>query len=186
MHDVELKFDAWASNYDADATKLYNWRGPLETVGPVKRYLPVGALILDAGAGTGLVGEALANHGYTNMIAVDLSQKMLDIANTKSVYRGVFKADLLKSLPFQDGILDAVLCIGTFSYLTSQVISEFTRIIKPGGYIIYIINDTFYYKRGFETAVKEAALEVVEIGPRFASIPLVDPDHKSRIHVLRR
>ena len=42
--------------------------------------------IIDAGAGTGLVGEALAKLGYTNMDALDISQEMLDEAEKKKVY----------------------------------------------------------------------------------------------------
>ncbi|XP_066266157.1 methyltransferase-like protein 27 isoform X1 [Branchiostoma lanceolatum] len=42
--------------------------------------------ILDVAAGTGLAGEELQKIGFTNMDAVDCSQKMLDEAKAKNIY----------------------------------------------------------------------------------------------------
>lgn len=187
---TEARFDAWALDYDADVAELCDWRGPLETVAPVKRYLPVETRILDAGAGTGLVGEVLADHGYADMVATDLSQKMLDVADAKSVYRETVRADLLAPLPFSDGNFDAVLSIGTSGYVTGQVIPEFARVIGRGGHIIYTTSDDRYREGGFEAAVKaleaDRTLQLVEIGAEFVPLPLSNPDHRARIHVLRK
>ncbi len=187
---TEARFDAWALDYDADVAELCDWRGPLETVASVKRYLPVETRILDAGAGTGLVGEVLANHGYADMVATDLSQKMLDVADAKSVYRETLRADLMEPLPFSDGSFDAVLSIGTSGYVTGQVIPEFARVIGPGGHIIYTTSDDRYREGGFEAAVKvleaNKILQLVEIGAEFVPLPLFNPDHRARIHVLRK
>ncbi|MDJ0949991.1 MAG: class I SAM-dependent methyltransferase [Alphaproteobacteria bacterium] len=187
---TEARFDAWADEYDADVAELCDWRGPAETVGPATRYLAAEARILDAGAGTGLVGETLAGQGYSNMVAVDLSQRMLDVAHAKSIYRETLRADLMEPLPFPDGSFDAVLSIGTSGYVTGQVIPEFARLIGPGGHIIYTTSDARYRDGGFEAAVRalqrDAILESVEIGPEFLPLPLSNPEHTARIHVLRK
>ena len=41
--------------------------------------------ILDAGAGTGIIGEMLVKQGYTNIDGLDISQKMLDILRVSTV-----------------------------------------------------------------------------------------------------
>lgn len=43
------------------------------------------APILDAGAGTGIVGEVLAILGYTRLAGIDLSDGMLAVARAKAV-----------------------------------------------------------------------------------------------------
>ncbi len=49
------------------------------------RSVPPPARVLDAGAGTGLAGELLAGRGYTNLVAMDLSESMLREAARKLV-----------------------------------------------------------------------------------------------------
>ena len=46
--------------------------------------------ILDVGAGTGLVGNVLRDHGYRNIDALDISQKMLDEAKKLNIYKNMF------------------------------------------------------------------------------------------------
>ena len=43
--------------------------------------------ILDAGAGTGIIGKMLVDLGYKNIDGLDISQKMLDLAAPKNVYK---------------------------------------------------------------------------------------------------
>ena len=45
------------------------------------------ASILDLGCGTGLVGEHLHRHGYTNIDGLDLSPELLQVAQAKGIYR---------------------------------------------------------------------------------------------------
>ena len=43
--------------------------------------------ILDAGAGTGIIGEMLVQRGYRNIDALDISEEMLNLAKQRNVYR---------------------------------------------------------------------------------------------------
>jgi len=60
-------------------------------------------MILDAGAGTGMVGEVLTKLGYANLVAMDLSQGMLEVTRQKNVYQMVTgevkEIDIPASLP---------------------------------------------------------------------------------------
>ena len=93
------RFDAWAEDYDRDVHDLYGWNGPDATRDYVLKYIAQDASILDAGAGTGLMGVLLRENGYHDLTGTDISQKMLDVARTKNIYKQDFQADLTKPLP---------------------------------------------------------------------------------------
>ncbi|MGI9413548.1 MAG: class I SAM-dependent DNA methyltransferase [Hyphomicrobiales bacterium] len=187
---TEARFDAWAECYDDDVSSLLDWRAPAEAAKATQRHVPHSARILDAGAGTGLVGQILFAHGYDNIVATDISRAMLDIAEAKGVYRALHKANLMEPLGFADCSFDAVLSIGTSGYVSGPVIAEFARITAPGGHIVYTVSDTRYVEGRFEAEVdalsRAGLVSVVETGPEFAAIPRADADHMARVHVLQK
>lgn len=85
--ELAERYDQWAKDYDADLTKDFEYRGPQFTARVFKLYVPREAKILDAGAGTGMMGEILKDMGYKNLTAIDLSKGMLDEARKKNAYR---------------------------------------------------------------------------------------------------
>ena len=187
---TEARFDAWAECYDDDVSSLLGWRGPAEAVKATLRNVPLSARILDAGAGTGLVGQMLADSGYDTVVATDISRSMLDIAEAKGVYQALLKANLMEPLGFADCSFDAVLSVGTSGYISGPVIAEFARITAPGGHIVYTISDKRYVEGRFDNEVdalsRDGLVRVVETGPEFAAIPRADADHMARVHVLRK
>ena len=56
------------------------------------------SVILYSGAGTGLVGDYLLKYGYNNLDALHISEKMLEKAKKKNVYKEFFKADAMKEM----------------------------------------------------------------------------------------
>ena len=66
------------------------------------------ARILDAGVGTGLVGALLAERGYQNLVAMDLSNGMLDEARKKNVYEDFRLTVMWETLAFGMDAFDAV------------------------------------------------------------------------------
>ncbi len=186
---TEARFDVWARHYDADVAGLFGWQPPLEAAAAAERYLPKDARILDAGSGTGLVGEALAARGYRNLVAADLSQAMLDVARSKGVYREFCKVDLTEPLPLEDRIFDGLLSIGTSAWMTGEPYAEFARIVRPDGVIICAIGDERYREGRFEAVIQDLAdrgvLEVVEVGPAFRTFPRSDLPDEVRVRIFR-
>ncbi|MCP4981568.1 MAG: class I SAM-dependent methyltransferase [Gammaproteobacteria bacterium] len=97
------------------------------------------ARIFDADAGTGLVGQALSEVGFQELIAVDYSAQMLEVANSKGVYKEIHQCDLGQATDFESDSFDAVVTCGTTSQMPSYSLREFVRVVRPGGHIIFAV-----------------------------------------------
>lgn len=187
---AKARFDAWAKSYEKDVEDLWGWRGPEATLTHVLTYVDKDQKILDAGAGTGLMGKLLRENGYHDLIGTDISIEMLKVAREKEIYNSDFEADLTKALPLEDESFDSVISVGVSGYMIPNTLKELHRVIKPGGTLIYTISDDHFYKNGFETMKDELVdagkLIVEEISAEFATIPKSEPQHLARVHVYRK
>lgn len=152
--DKELieAYRCWASEYDQDTCDGMGYVGPRVAADLLDRYLDsTRAKILDAGCGTGLVGEAMKDLGYERMEAMDFSDDMLREAEQKSVYNKVFPADMNKELHLPDNSYDATICVGTFTYahVGPDAFDELVRITRPEGYVCFTVRDGAYQEYGY-------------------------------------
>ena len=140
--ELEGIYKKWASDYDHDVLELAGYVGHLITssllLSTIKNKK---AKILDAGCGTGLVGEILSENNYKNVEGVDFSQEMLDEAIQKQVYQSLRLVDLTKNLDYEDSLFDAIVCAGTFTcgHVGPEALIEMVRITKKGGYICFTV-----------------------------------------------
>lgn len=153
------KYAQWAKDYDAELERDYGWRGPRLTAELFAKYVPRGARILDAGAGTGLMGEVLTRLGYSDLVAMDLSQEMLEEAEKKNVYREFHQMVMGETLDFATDSFDAVVSTGvlTTGHAPPGSFDELVRITSPGGHIIFTLRTDVYEEKGYKE--KQAALE---------------------------
>ena len=116
QEELEELYKVWAVNYDHDVVEIIGYVGHSITTELLLKYLDNSkAKILDAGCGTGLVGEILYEKKFKNIVGVDFSQPMLDQALEKNVYQTLGLADLTEKLIFKDKTFDAIVCAGTFT-----------------------------------------------------------------------
>ncbi len=142
----------WASDYDTDTVDRFGYVAHVASAEALDRVLDSkDAVILDAGCGTGLVGEELVKRGFTTMDALDYSKEMLDEAKRKDIYQRHMQADLSKSLDIRENRYDAVVCTGTFTYghVKANAFDELIRITKPGGIICFTIREGAYEDYGY-------------------------------------
>ena len=139
LGDIEREFDLTADQYEACSTE-WDYRGAIDGPAFISRHLPREARILDAGCGTGLIGAGLAARGYRNLTGIDISASMLKRAREREgVYSGgLVKADLC-SMPFPEASFDALVCIAVLTYAPSieRVFTEFERVTRPGGILVF-------------------------------------------------
>ena len=158
--ELEEGYDDWGPEYDATThDESFGFVGPQTLIGYVVEFIPKDARILDAGAGTGQMGQFLLKAGYQNLVAMDLSKGMLEVARKKNIYRERHQMILGESLDFATDSFDAVVSCAVFSvgHAPASAFDELVRITKPGGYLAISINLAVYEDKGFRT--KQEALE---------------------------
>ncbi|XP_071480733.1 methyltransferase-like protein 27 [Diadema antillarum] len=94
---------------------------------------------------TGLVGEELCKSGFTNICAVDPSQKLLDVCNSKGCYTELIKNFIGPTpLLLKDDSFDAAVSSGAFlpGHCDGSSLKELVRLVKPGGLIVIAMRHT--------------------------------------------
>ena len=154
--DVMRVYDAWAEKYDQDMS-LAGYRHPAISLAILARHVPKGAApLLDAGAGTGLIGEWLAITGFTHVEALDISAGMLGVAGRKGVYKALHQAALGTRLPFADNQFAAIISAGVFTsgHVGVEGLDDFFRICVPGGTIVLTVKDVLW-QSGFGARIED-------------------------------
>lgn len=185
--ELSKNYDLWAKEYDQELEDEFGYFCPEPAVEILAKYLPKSAKILDAGAGTGLVGQLLNQRGYENLEGIDLSPGMLEEAENKKVYNKLTQMVLGEPLDFATDFFDAIISVGTFTYnhAPSSSFDELIRITKPKGYIIFTLRLDFYQDSDFPA--KMSALEesgkwqLVEIGEKFQCLTKSEPDVYAKV-----
>ena len=140
-------YDDWAGDYEKDLTGEGGYIAHRIAVDGFVEACPDRRLsIIDLCCGTGLVGKALADLGYTTIDGLDISSKMLVEARKKGVYERLFQGDLTDRTAIADAVYDAVLCVGAFAagHLGPKNLGELIRVAKPGATIVLFMNGTPY------------------------------------------
>lgn len=138
----------WAPTYDHDSIGRFGYAAPLATAQIVAKHsIRKDSIWLDAGAGTGQVGEHLSNLGFTNIIAADLSDDMLEIARQKEVYRSLHKVDLTDVNAFPPQSVNGIACVGTFTpnhLVEGSILENWLQWLKPGGFVVLSLREDFW------------------------------------------
>jgi len=157
QEELEELYRVWADNYDHDVVEVIGYVGHSITSELLIKYLDNSkAKILDAGCGTGLVGEILHEKKFNNIVGIDFSQPMLDQALEKNVYQSLGLADLTEKLAFKDNTFDAIVCAGTFTcgHVGPEAFSELIRVTKNGGYISFTVRNQEWNHLPYEKTIK--------------------------------
>lgn len=160
--ELDQAYRRWAGQYDKDTREGMGYVGPDLAAAMLDYHLDSRkSRVLDAGCGTGLVGEVLHDMGYKNIEATDYSEDMLSEAEKKKVYDRVFQADLNERLDVPDNSYDATICVGTFTYahVGPEAFQELVRVTRPGGYVCFTIRDGAYEEYGYRAKMLELEAE---------------------------
>ena len=148
------------------------------------------ARILDAGAGTGLLGVALVEGGFTRLDALDLSPAMLEEARRKGVYGALIEARLGERLPYETDLYDGVVSAGvlTTGHAPASSLDELVRITRPGGHIVFTLRSD-RTPPGYDAKIAElletGRCELVEEGDEFQAMPTGEPEVLVRVWAFR-
>ena len=184
---TEELYDEWAEGYEQDVLG-YGYTTPAIITGLLGRHIGTGAgSVLDAGAGTGMMGEVLKPLGYTELSGIDLSENMLDLARKKNVYKDLQRMELGEKLDFPDNNFAAVVAAGVFSpgHAPPGSFDELVRVTKPGGYVVFSVRSDV--DAGFTQKQRdledEGRWKLAEATEPYPQLPLADPDIRARCFV---
>jgi predicted TPR repeat methyltransferase len=175
--ELARTYDEWAEAYDEDAAK-FGYQNPALVTGMIERY--VGAddgAILDAGAGTGIMGEIFAILGHGNLVGIDLSEGMLAIARRKNVYREVRQRVMGEPLDFADDAFAAATAVGvlTVGHAPPEPFDELVRVTRPGGHLVFTVTEPAYHEGGFkekqEVLEADGRWKLVEVTKPYRALP---------------
>lgn len=157
----------WATTYDTDFAAAMDYRSPVEVA---RAYAGLGGAgpVLDVGAGTGLVGEALKAAGIGPVDGLDISAAMLAEAAAKGAYRDTIVADLTGKIGLPDSAYAGVVSAGTFTsgHVGPEAFEELLRIAVPGAIFAVTVHSAVYEAGGF-------AAHFASLGPRIADFRTV-------------
>jgi ubiquinone/menaquinone biosynthesis C-methylase UbiE len=126
--------------------------------------------VLDAGAGTGGVAEALALAG-AEVVALDLARGMVDEGRRGSPQVRWLQADLL-GLPLRSSSMDRVLSASAYQWVPDlkRAFAEAHRVLKPGGRLSVVL-----FGQGtlaeFFARLETAAVSTGRVLPPFRRLP---------------
>jgi len=169
--DRKALYAKWADTYDNDFAIAVDYIFP-QHVARVFHDKGGTGPVLDAGAGTGLVAEAILVRDDVVLDAFDLSAEMLAVARGKKLYRDHVEGDLTKPLPFEAGTYMSVVSAGTFTHghVGAEALDELMRVAASGALFVLSIKADIYANHGFET--KFAALSDQMVDYDLTEVPI--------------
>ena len=151
--NVEL-YSAWAGTYDNDFIEDMQYNLHFSVA---EEFVLNGGngLILDVGAGTGALAQALLQRAKFSIEATDISKEMLKVADSKRIYERSFLSDLTKKIPVDNSSYDGVVSSGTFTHghVGPSALDELVRITKAGGLVTISVNEKHWVALDFESEI---------------------------------
>ena len=156
-------YNQWANSYD-EYVNSYEYNAPIELVNLINTYRTSfysNLTVLDFGCGTGLLGDAFVKifHTYnTNLVGIDISEKMIDKSRERNIYSHLICKDITKIsnldniksvVHLSNNRYDLVMSCGVF--LEGHVDLNFVdnvliKLVKPGGIVAFTVRNSFLDK----------------------------------------
>ncbi len=156
-------YASWAQTYDRSFAADMQYRAP-NAVADCYAKLSGAEPVLDLGAGTGLLGEALSHLGVAQIDGTDISPEMLAQAEQKNVYRRLFEGDLTQQLDVDTGAYRGVVSSGTFTHghVGPEALEEVLRCLASGAWAALSVNAAHWQALGFDAVLDRLAPQIAE------------------------
>ncbi len=148
-------YDDWSASYDEDMLAM-GYAHPAVICGLTARYVShLASPILDAGVGTGNIGQLLNTLGFSNLVGLDMSPGMLARAKTRGVYAELHQGVLGEKLHLPTASFDAMISTGTFTvgHAPASAFDELSRVVRAGGHLIFTVGAKVWEANGFHDKI---------------------------------
>lgn len=135
---VATAFDRAVDTYDTVAGSYFSYFGPRLAA---RMNIPTGGIVLDIACGKGAALIPAAEQGAA-AVGVDISLEMVRGARARAVERKLENVHLAvmdgDRLALRDNCADAAICGFSMHFFVDPVavLSEFARVVKPGGAVV--------------------------------------------------
>lgn len=191
--DAEMRdaYDDWADEYDQDVVSQ-GYVTPSRVAEALAKFVSPGEqVVLDYGCGTGLSGVALNEAGFNHIDGIDLSQKMLDLAQRREVYRKLRLVEPDQTLETELKKYPAVSAAGVISKgaAPASLYASLLDSMQPQAKLAFSLNDLSLADPEYSDLVKSSvdagrvALLFEEHGPHLAKY---DHNSGSTVYVVER
>ena len=124
-----------------------------EALSKIVAKVPHGALVLDVGCGSGMMGRFLSENSECVVDGVDIDPEAIELARPK--YRNIAVANLERdSLMafFQPGIYDCIVVADVAEHLVhpEQLFEDIKKLLKPDGRLLFSIPNISHISAGLE------------------------------------
>ena len=113
--------------------------------------------VLEVGGGEGELAERIRGELGAEVIAVDQSERMVEIQRSKGIDARVGD---VQELPFADGELDVVVAAWMLYHVPDldRGLAEIARVLKPGGRLVAVTNAIDHLQELWDLAGRETSL----------------------------
>ncbi len=165
--DNRALYAKWADTYESDFTVPRRYIYPRSAAELLCGRFSGSGPVLDAGCGTGLVGEHLRDLGVAVVDGIDISVEMLAKARAKTaadgrpVYRKTFDVDLTGPVDIASDTYSGIISTGTFTHghVGPDGIAELLRIARPGACCVIGVNASIFEPDGFKDRFERYATD---------------------------
>jgi SAM-dependent methyltransferase len=99
--------------------------------------------VLEVGCGWGELAEWIGRETTAEVVALDISPRMVELARERGVDAQVGD---VQELPFEDGVFDVVVAAWMLYHVPQldRGIAELARVLRPGGRLVVATNSRFH------------------------------------------
>jgi len=95
--------------------------------------------VLEVGCGEGELAERIVGELGVELVAIDQSERMADLARARGIYARVGD---VQELPFEDGSFDVAVAAWMLYHVPAldRALAELARVLRPGGRLVAVTN----------------------------------------------
>ena len=195
--DNRALYAVWADTYESEFTVPRRYVYDLNAAELLCQGFSGSGPVLDAGCGTGLVGEQLRRLGVTVVDGLDISREMLAKARSKTapdgspVYRQLIEADLTGPIDIASDTYAGLVSAGTFTHghVGPDGIAELLRVARPGARCVIGVNSSIFetdgFKDRFDRYAADGVIDGLEVQLRqvYEGADGSEPNHMAQVAV---